>query len=1326
MPAGEEVNGAGSDPARIVHDSETIVQGSDPNLGGAHHAAGDPPRPVAVTQLDEFSRALVEIGLIDATELEFFAADFAEGVLGLSRALVKAGKLTPYQAAAVYQKKSHGLLIGNYLILDKLGQGGMGVVFKARHRRLGRIGALKILPPSFARDRSAVMRFRREVEAAGRLKHPNLVAAHDADEDRGVHFLVMDYVEGRDLDRVVRDRGPMQVTQAVDCLIQAARGLEAAHTQGIVHRDIKPGNLMLDNAGTVRVLDLGLARIIDAANPFNKTAKGRLTESGMYMGTVDYMAPEQAEDSHRVDHRADIYSLGCTFHYLLTGQEPFVGETVLKRLMAHMERPAPSLRIARPDVPPALDAVYLKMMAKRPDDRPASMTEVIALLEASKTAPDFNTEVGAAAPKSKPELKVFNEQPLKRAGAPKTKPDPSVFALSRETGSPMSSHELNPEDLVMDVRPESPPTPLTPAPRPAPTRAQPLKRLATTTSRKRPARRGPFFIGVGLTAVLAAAFVSFVSFSGSPPRNNATDRGTDGHVPTPPVSPPHFKIATPIPPPQPAIETEPYVETAQFVGHAHNWVEAIRVLPDGKRLVTTSADQTARLWDIATRREIRRFWHPAPLRPIALVPPNGRRAVTGCGDGIVRLWDLESGKLIRTLATHSKPVWSVAVSQDGHVAVSGGDDKFVLLSDVDDGSLIARLTCPVERIWSLAISPDGGHVIAGGTDGLWLGERSGSEPMQSLTAGSKKYIWDVTFDGDGRHAVSANAGGLTYWDLHSKRALLETKLDGYQVRSLAAETDGHRLVFGAARDENRGEWDGVLGSWDLAAGGHDASGARRGPSRQAPHLGLTVLPPGGIATADLDGIARIWEPSAAIATARELTKAGREPDALAWYDKAIAQRPVDTRLLIERGRVLARLGQGAKAGAEFERAAQLAPENPQLFVNAGWWAAGPYPGGVDLLPAIDTSTGPDPSKPAPASGSEERLWRDLPIGWPVGGGGGVNLGAGQGGGVDLGAVFPGEYIAAFAMTFVYSSRPRDVVLLIGIDDRAQVSLNGREILRLDGYTDPDGRAVAVSLQSGRNVILVKIANTLKGFSLHLRIADSPSDFARGYAEAKKWDLAYDAYTKALALEPENGDWRLHGGLGNAMADAGRWKEAKGAYERFAALEPGNFDRLFTLAECYLALRDFASYRRLCEATIKKHGKTQDHDRATSLLWLAALIPNAVRNYAELVEIGKKLMNVRTPDPNDFTNFGAILHRAGQYPSAIGYLERSIAAKKRKDNAFDWVFIAMARHMSRQPGDRDALEQARALSKSTWTRAEQVQISALLEEAQRELDLPPPP
>ena len=271
------------------------------------------------------------------------------------------------------------------------------------------------------------MRFRREIEAARRLQHPNLVAAQDADEDRGVHFLVMDYIEGRDLDRIVRERGPLHDFQAIDYLAQAARGLGAAHAQGIIHRDIKPGNLMLDSSGKVHVLDVGLARIVDAQNPFNKSAVDRLTQSGVYMGTVDFMAPEQAEDPHHVDQRADIYSLGCTLFYFLTGRAPFPGETIIKRMMAHIQRPAPSLREARPDVSIGLDNAYQKMMAKRPEDRPASMTEVISLLQGSRHPAGH--VVGTVAPpaKSPPALTVHNETLPERAGPPETEADSSIF-----------------------------------------------------------------------------------------------------------------------------------------------------------------------------------------------------------------------------------------------------------------------------------------------------------------------------------------------------------------------------------------------------------------------------------------------------------------------------------------------------------------------------------------------------------------------------------------------------------------------------------------------------------------------------------------------------------------------------------------------------------------------------------------------------------------------------------------------------------------------------------------------------------------------------------
>jgi serine/threonine protein kinase len=364
---------------------------------------------------------------------------------------VKAGKLTSYQAAAVYQKKSRGLLIGNYLILDKLGEGGMGMVFKARHRTLGRVGALKILPPSFTRDRGAVMRFRREFEAAGRLRHLNVVAAFEADEDRGVHFLVMDYVRGLTLDRVVGEHGPLPVAEAVDYLIQSARGLEAAHEKGIVHRDIKPGNLMLDRQGTVRVLDLGLARIVDAGNALNSSIAGRLTQTGMYMGTIDYMAPEQAEDSHNVDHRADIYSLGCTLYFLLTGREPFPGPTIFRRMVAHQEHPAPSLRAIRPEVSPALEAAYQKMMAKRPEDRPVSMSEVIALLHVSKPSSD---DTGPVALPPEPSLAeaVTDQRQLGRGGPPRTTIDSAIFARRTDGEDMLSDQELNLRDLVMDVR----------------------------------------------------------------------------------------------------------------------------------------------------------------------------------------------------------------------------------------------------------------------------------------------------------------------------------------------------------------------------------------------------------------------------------------------------------------------------------------------------------------------------------------------------------------------------------------------------------------------------------------------------------------------------------------------------------------------------------------------------------------------------------------------------------------------------------------------------------------------------------------------------------
>jgi serine/threonine protein kinase len=259
----------------------------------------------------------------------------------------------------------------------------MGIVYKARHRRMDRTVALKVLDAKIIPSPEALRRFRREVQAAARLHHPNVVLAYDASEDAGRHYLVMEYVDGTNLRRQVRDAGPLPVHEAIDCILQAARGLEYAHSQRVIHRDIKPDNLLRDSQGRVRILDLGLARLGDRM----ASGAATITSTGSLMGTLEFMAPEQARDAHAADHRADVYSLGCTLHHLLTGRPPYSGESMYEKLSAHQEQPIPSLAAARPDVPPALDGLFRRMLAKEPEDRFQSMTEVIAALEALGSAP---------------------------------------------------------------------------------------------------------------------------------------------------------------------------------------------------------------------------------------------------------------------------------------------------------------------------------------------------------------------------------------------------------------------------------------------------------------------------------------------------------------------------------------------------------------------------------------------------------------------------------------------------------------------------------------------------------------------------------------------------------------------------------------------------------------------------------------------------------------------------------------------------------------------------------------------------------------------------
>ena len=271
-----------------------------------------------------------------------------------------------------------------YRVLELLGQGGMGAVYKAEHRLMERTVALKLIHRNFTSNPQAVERFKREVKLAARLAHPNIVTAHDAEQAGDVHFLVMEHVPGKSFDKLVKDKGPVSVPLACSLVRQVALGLQHAHDREMVHRDIKPHNLMVTPEGKVKILDFGLARF---ASESEATRHG-LTAVDTMVGTPDYLAPEQARNARDVDGRADIYALGCTLYFLLAGRPPFAKGTAMEKLLMHYDTEPEPIENIRPDTPPELAALVRKMMAKKPADRvqtPAEVAQTLAPL--IKSAP---------------------------------------------------------------------------------------------------------------------------------------------------------------------------------------------------------------------------------------------------------------------------------------------------------------------------------------------------------------------------------------------------------------------------------------------------------------------------------------------------------------------------------------------------------------------------------------------------------------------------------------------------------------------------------------------------------------------------------------------------------------------------------------------------------------------------------------------------------------------------------------------------------------------------------------------------------------------------
>jgi serine/threonine protein kinase len=287
----------------------------------------------------------------------------------LADRLVEAELLTRWQADKILEGRHKGFFLGKYRLLGHLGTGGMSSVYLAEHVLMGRRVAIKVLPKHRIGDTSYLPRFHREAQAAAALDHRNIVRAFDLDCEGNVHYIVMEYIDGRDLQQIVHEDGPLDYLTAADFARQAALGLAHAHAAGLIHRDVKPANLLLAPGNVVKLLDLGLARFTD--DPESLT----LAFDENVLGTADYLAPEQAVDSHNVDARADIYGLGCSLYFLLTGHPPFVGGTLPQRLIMHQTEPVPSIYIDRPDAPADLVAICQKMLAKKREHRYQSASE---------------------------------------------------------------------------------------------------------------------------------------------------------------------------------------------------------------------------------------------------------------------------------------------------------------------------------------------------------------------------------------------------------------------------------------------------------------------------------------------------------------------------------------------------------------------------------------------------------------------------------------------------------------------------------------------------------------------------------------------------------------------------------------------------------------------------------------------------------------------------------------------------------------------------------------------------------------------------------------
>jgi eukaryotic-like serine/threonine-protein kinase len=453
----------------------------------------------AADQTAIFSQNLQSCGLLtDAQlrELSDWIAHKQPDVQALAKEVYRRGWLSPFQIKEIAKGRgAHLTVAGRYVLQDILGEGGMGRVYKAHDPRMGRDVAFKVIRKEKLTHPAAAGRFVQEIQALSKMsKHPNVIEVFIADQLKGSHYCVMEYIDGPDLTKMIRDRGPLPVAEACDIIRQTALGLEHAHAFGLVHRDIKPSNILVPrNGGPVKLVDLGLARVVN--DPGDEAH--RITQEGFVIGTPDFLAPEQARDPMGVGIRADIYALGGTLYYILTGRVPYEGNNATEKLIKHCTEPPPNLLLYRMDAPPQVEQIIHWAMAKLPEDRPQTPMQLAIALQPYCRPLTGATYSGLPPAPNGPLLSSPNPVPAARAvpggsGASPAYPFPAPTP-AYATPSPLEFPDPTPSSQTFKLPPQT-------------TSADPIRRRS-----KREFPAGLFL--VGLISVLVLGIIGYAGYT---------------------------------------------------------------------------------------------------------------------------------------------------------------------------------------------------------------------------------------------------------------------------------------------------------------------------------------------------------------------------------------------------------------------------------------------------------------------------------------------------------------------------------------------------------------------------------------------------------------------------------------------------------------------------------------------------------------------------------------------------------------------------------------------------------------------------------------------